>query len=233
MLERLNDNNRGCGGCHASTPNTTRTQVTFEGPTTLVAGARGQYTLTVVSTYTLSGSTVTGAGAFVGADKGVLVPSDEMTLFEGALFHKAPKLVEEGKTVFRFELTAPAEPGVIQLRGLGLAMNGNNAQTFDAWNHATPVEVTVTAAPTPPGPTDPNPPNPPTPPAPPTPTNPNPPSPGSSGGTPPPAKSPEAYTGTPDPLHADDEVGCTAVGGSLSSLTVLLAGLLRRRRKSA
>ncbi len=126
--------NTNCNGCHAGGGAPT---VTITGPTTLGAGATGNYTLTI------SG----GAGARFGMN--VSTNSTSATLNKisanvGVAFGELHQTAASTSGTFNFAMTAPPFPGPVTIYGSGNSCDGNGSTGGDR-STSTTLVVTITA----------------------------------------------------------------------------------------
>lgn len=111
-----------CTSCHAA--GAAAPTVEISGPTTLDAGAKGNYTLTIRG----------GPGVKAGFD--VAVDNSAATLTAGTgskkvgseLTHSAPKAFSGGQVSFDFTMTAPANGGTVMIFGAGNSVNGDGVE---------------------------------------------------------------------------------------------------------
>ncbi|HEX5747138.1 MAG TPA: MXAN_6652 family MXYO-CTERM-anchored protein [Archangium sp.] len=127
-----------CSTCHAGGSAPT---VTLTGPSSLAAGATGQYTLTITGGPGLKGGMNvavdnTAASLEPGTGTGIKKVSNELT-------HNAPKPAASGAITFNFSLVAPPSAGTVRIFAAGNSVNGDNNSTGDASATAT-LPVTVT-----------------------------------------------------------------------------------------
>lgn len=125
-------NNQNCNGCHSGGG---APQVTITGPTTLGAGATGNYTFTV------NGGSVTGMNVSVDSANATLNPaSASVGLAFGELHQKSP---QGSPATYNFTMTAPPFAGTVKIYGTGNACNGNGGTTGDS-SASTNITVTIT-----------------------------------------------------------------------------------------
>lgn len=115
-----------CTTCHSgggSAPT-----VTLTGPTSLAAGATGQYKLTITGGPGLRGGmnvAVDNTAASLEPGTGIKKQSNELT-------HTAPKPASAGAISFDFSLVAPPSEGTVKISAAGNSVNGDGAATGDA-----------------------------------------------------------------------------------------------------
>jgi uncharacterized protein (TIGR03382 family) len=123
-------------GCHSGGPTPT---VELSGPTSLAAGATGQYTLII------------RGGAGVRGGMNVAVDNTAASLEAGSslrkerneLTHRAPKAFSNGEVRFDFSMVAPPSAGTVKIFGAGNSVNGNGVETGDG-SAITSVTVNIT-----------------------------------------------------------------------------------------
>ena len=127
-----------CSTCHSggSTPT-----VELTGPTTLAAGATGQYTLTITGGPGLKGGMNvavdnTAASLEYVEGTGIKKLSNELT-------HSTPKPASGGAITFDFTMVAPPSASTVKIFAAGNSVNGDAAQTGDM-PALTSLSVTVT-----------------------------------------------------------------------------------------
>jgi hypothetical protein len=130
-----------CNNCHSGG---TAPTVTLSGPSTLMAGASGTYTLTI------SG----GAGVVGGLDvstvsDAMLIPGNGMQGIGSEVTHTSPKSFSGGTVSFSFTVSAPSASGTVKLYGAGLSANGNGHNSGDRAGTTT-FSITVTGGAPPP-----------------------------------------------------------------------------------
>lgn len=146
--QRSGKQGQGCTtGCHASGASPTAPTVVLQGPTTLAAGATGNYSLVI------TGGPAVKAGMNVAVSNGggTLTPGAGLKAAPGAadeLTHSAPKDFANNEARFDFTLVAPATAGTVTLYGSGNSTNGNAAITGDnAASVMVNIQVTAPSAP--------------------------------------------------------------------------------------
>lgn len=127
-----------CNTCHSGGSAPT---VELTGPTSLAAGATGQYKLTITGGAGQKGGmnvAVDNSGASLepGTDTGLKKQSNELT-------HTAPKPASAGAITFDFTMVAPPSEGTVKIFAAGNSVNGDTAQTGDL-SALTSLSVTVT-----------------------------------------------------------------------------------------
>ena len=206
-----------CTSCHSGGAAPT---VTVNGPTTLMLGATGMYTVTV------SGGPGKNAGidAALGGAAAVFTAGTGTKLLNGEVVQNAAATMTGGTATFAFSVRAPAAAGVFTLSVAGLSGDANLSPSGDGVGTAT-VNVTVG---TPGTGTDAG-----------TPAV-------VDAGTPPPPAAVEAgapkpatttnsrdyVAGPVGPGGVEGDVGCSSVGGApmlILAAMLLMAWLLRRR----
>jgi hypothetical protein len=137
----------GCS-CHGtSSTSTTLSATSATGSWTVETGSTTNFTVNVSNASQSSAGTniavkttstgSTNAGTLsVATGSGLQVVSSEIT-------HNAPKALSSGTAAFTFSWTAPSTHGKYYLQAAGNAVNDNNANTGDSWNHMTAQEITV------------------------------------------------------------------------------------------
>ncbi len=140
---------QGCmtSGCHATNPSSSVPTVQLQGPSSLTAGATGNYTLVI------TGGPATKAGMNVAVSNGggTLSPGAGSKLVGGTeLTHTTPKDFASNEARFDFTLVAPSTAGSVVMYASGNSTNGNGANSGD--NAVTAMmTIQVTAASTPDG----------------------------------------------------------------------------------
>lgn len=132
-----------CTICHVA--GAARPTVEISGPTTLDAGATGNYTFIIRG----------GPGVKAGFDVALDNASASLTAGAGSrkagseLTHSAPKAFSGGEVRFDFTMTAPANGGTVTIFGAGNSVNGDGVETAVGDASATttlPVLVNAPAA---------------------------------------------------------------------------------------
>ncbi|MCY1074997.1 MXAN_6652 family MXYO-CTERM-anchored protein [Archangium lansingense] len=127
-----------CSTCHTGGSAPT---VELTGPTTLAAGATGQYKLTITGGPGLKG----GMNVAVDNTAASLEPGTDTKKQSNELTHKAAKPAASGAITFDFSLVAPPSAGTVKLFAAGNSVNGDNNVTGDA-AAVTTLSVTVTGS---------------------------------------------------------------------------------------
>ncbi|MFE8595703.1 MXAN_6652 family MXYO-CTERM-anchored protein [Archangium violaceum] len=125
-----------CSTCHTGGSAPT---VTLTGPTSLAAGATGQYTLTITGGPGLRGGfdvAVDNTAASLEPGTGSKKQSNELT-------HTTPKPAASGAITFDFSLVAPPSAGTVKIFAAGNSVNGNGTEAGDA-SATTTLTVNVT-----------------------------------------------------------------------------------------
>jgi len=123
-------NNTGCI-CHTSTPNSS-VQVVIAGPSNLLPGATGDYTVTI------SGGSGTGVGVDIACSAGALTNSDSnLKILNSELTHTSAKAFSSGRYIFSFKYTAPNTAGPTTLYATGCSVKSQ-------WNAGANFPVNVT-----------------------------------------------------------------------------------------
>jgi uncharacterized protein (TIGR03382 family) len=133
-------------GCHNDSPSAVMPTVEISGPTTLQAGATGNYTLII-----RGGPAVqAGMNVAVSNNGGTLNKvGNDLKVLAGELTHTAPKNFANNEARFDFTLVAPAAAGTAKLFASGNSTNGNGAKEGDRAVTAT-LDVQITASSQPP-----------------------------------------------------------------------------------
>lgn len=111
-----------CTSCHAA--GAAAPTVEISGPTTLDAGATGNYKLIIRG----------GPGVKAGFDVAVDNSAASLTAGTGSkkvgseLTHSAPKAFSAGEASFDFTMTAPANGGTVMIFGAGNSVNGDGKE---------------------------------------------------------------------------------------------------------
>jgi uncharacterized protein (TIGR03382 family) len=135
-------------GCHSFNPSAAIPTVELTGPTTLQAGATGNYKLTIRGGAAVKG----GMNVAVSNSGGTLNPAGgDLKLLAGELTHTAPKNFTNNEVSFDFTLVAPAAAGTSKLFASGNSTNGNGSNDGDR-SASTTLDVQITGVPPPPGP---------------------------------------------------------------------------------
>jgi uncharacterized protein (TIGR03382 family) len=115
-------------GCHADSPAANAPTVQLQGPSSLQAGATGNYTLVITGGPAMKA----GMNVAVSDNGGTLGPSADLrTGGTNELTHKAAKAFTNNEARFDFTLVAPATAGTVTLYASGNSTNGNGAKTGD------------------------------------------------------------------------------------------------------
>ncbi len=125
-----------CTTCHSGGSAAT---VTLTGPTSLAAGATGQYTLTITGGPGLRG----GMNVAVDNTAASLEPSTGIKKASNELTHSAPKPAASGSITFAFSMVAPPSAGTVKIFAAGNSVNGDANSTGDA-SALTSLTVNVT-----------------------------------------------------------------------------------------
>ena len=115
-------------GCHSVNPSAATPTVEISGPTTLAAGATGDYTLII-----RGGAAVkAGMNVAVSNNGGTLsTVGNDLKLLSGELTHTAPKDFANNEARFDFKLVAPSAAGTSKLFASGNSTNGNGSNEGD------------------------------------------------------------------------------------------------------
>jgi uncharacterized protein (TIGR03382 family) len=126
-------------GCHNVNPGAMPT-VELTGPTSLAAGATGNYTLII-----RGGAAVrAGMNVAVSNNGGTLNPAGgDLKILAGELTHTAPKNFSNNEARFDFTLVAPSAAGTSKLYASGNSTNGNGSNDGDHAVSAT-LDVQIT-----------------------------------------------------------------------------------------
>lgn len=125
-------------GCHFGGASTT---VELTGPTSLAAGATGQYTLTIRGGPGVRG----GFNVAVDNTAASLEPSAGMKKLSNELTHSAPKPAAAGAITFDFSMVAPPSAGTVKIFAAGNSANGDGNSTGDM-SALTSLSVNVTGS---------------------------------------------------------------------------------------
>jgi hypothetical protein len=135
-----------CTTCHAA--GAAMPTVQISGPTTLEAGATGQYTFIIKGGPGVKGGfdvAVDNAAASLTAGTGSKKVGSELT-------HSVPKAFSAGEVRFDFSLVAPAAGGTVMIFGTGNSVNGDGVENVVGDSSATTsLSVLVNAPATNPG----------------------------------------------------------------------------------
>ncbi|WP_375771163.1 MYXO-CTERM sorting domain-containing protein [Archangium gephyra] len=127
-----------CSNCHTGGGAAT---VELTGPSSLAAGATGQYTLTIRGGPGVKG----GFNVAVDNSAASLEPSAGTKKVSNELTHSTPKPAAAGAITFDFSMVAPPSAGTVKIFAAGNSVNGDNNSTGD--NAAfTSLSVTVTGS---------------------------------------------------------------------------------------
>lgn len=129
-----------CTSCHLGGANVPT--VELSGPTSLAAGATGEYTFLIRG----GPARVGGADISVSNTSASLTPGSGsgLTTSDGELTHSpSPRSFSNGELRFNFSMTAPANGGTVTLFAAGNSANGDDNNTGDGIG-ATKLEITVT-----------------------------------------------------------------------------------------
>ncbi|WPB75151.1 MXAN_6652 family MXYO-CTERM-anchored protein [Archangium violaceum] len=113
-----------CSSCHTGGSAPT---VTLTGPSSLAAGATGQYKLTITGGPGLRG----GFNVAVDNTAASLEPGTGSKKQSNELTHTAPKPAASGAITFDFSLVAPPSAGTVKIFAAGNSVNGDNNSTGD------------------------------------------------------------------------------------------------------
>lgn len=130
--------NPTCTMCHSGGSAPT---VELTGPTSLAAGATGQYKLTITGGPGLKG----GMNVAVDDTAASLEPGTDTRKQTNELTHKAAKPASGGSITFDFTMVAPPSAGTVKLFAAGNSVNGDGNQTGDL-SATTTLSVTVTGS---------------------------------------------------------------------------------------
>lgn len=133
-----NDGGSGCS-CHASNPSTATTVTISTSASTFYTGQTYDFTVTV------NHSSQAAAGVNVDTDGGSLTAGSGLSLSGGELKHSSKK--SGLPATWSFQWTAPNTTGTYHIYATGNAVNDNNSNSGDFWNHASTYNITVTAPP--------------------------------------------------------------------------------------
>jgi uncharacterized protein (TIGR03382 family) len=125
-----------CTMCHSGGSAPT---VTLTGPSSLAAGATGQYTLTITGGPGQKG----GFNVAVDNTAASLEPGTGSKKASNELTHNGAKPAAGGAITFDFSLVAPPSAGTVKIFAAGNSVNGDGAQTGDL-SALTSLSVTVT-----------------------------------------------------------------------------------------
>ena len=128
-------------GCHNVNPSAAMPAVEISGPTTLAAGATGNYTLII-----RGGAAVkAGMNVAVSNNGGTLNKvGNDLKVLSGELTHTAPKDFANNEARFDFTLVAPSAAGTSKLFASGNSTNGNGSNEGDHAVTAT-LDVQITS----------------------------------------------------------------------------------------
>jgi uncharacterized protein (TIGR03382 family) len=135
-------------GCHNVNPSNVVPTVEISGPTTLAAGATGNYTLII-----RGGPAVkAGMNVAVSNNGGTLNKvGNDVKVLSGELTHTAPKDFANNEARFDFTLVAPSGAGTTRLFASGNSTNGNGSNDGDNAVSMS-LDVQITGVTPPPGP---------------------------------------------------------------------------------
>jgi uncharacterized protein (TIGR03382 family) len=125
-----------CNSCHTGG---TAPTVELTGPTTLAAGATGQYALTIRG----GAAVVGGTNIAVSNTAASLEPGAGMKKLGSEITHTSPKSFASGEVRFDFSVVAPASGGTLTLFGAGNSANNSTADRGDM-AATTRLDVTIT-----------------------------------------------------------------------------------------
>jgi uncharacterized protein (TIGR03382 family) len=126
-------------GCHNVNPSAETPTVELTGPTTLEAGATGNYTLIIRGGAAVQG----GMNVAVSNNGGTLNPGAGLKTLAGEVTHTAPKNFTNNEVRFDFTLVAPAAAGTSKLFASGNSTNGNGSNDGDR-SASTTLDVQIT-----------------------------------------------------------------------------------------
>lgn len=134
-------------GCHSFNPSPTMPTVEISGPTTLQAGAMGNYTLIIRG----GAAAKAGMNVAVSTNGGTLDKvGGDLKVLGGELTHTAPKdFADNSEARFDFTLVAPSTAGTSKLFASGNSTNGNGSNDGDH-SAATTLDVQITGSTQPP-----------------------------------------------------------------------------------
>lgn len=125
-------------GCHSGGAATT---VELTGPTSLAAGATGQYKLTITGGPGVKG----GMNVAVDNTAASLEPGTDTRKASNELTHRAPKPASGGAITFDFTMVAPPSAGTVKIFAAGNSVNGDGSNAGDM-SALTSVTVNVTGS---------------------------------------------------------------------------------------
>jgi uncharacterized protein (TIGR03382 family) len=125
-----------CNTCHSGG---TAPTVELTGPTTLAAGATGQYVLTIRG----GAAVVGGTNIAVSNTAASLEPGAGMKKMGSEITHTSPKNFASGEVRFDFSVVAPASGGTLTIFGAGNSANNSAGQQGDM-GATTTLNVTIT-----------------------------------------------------------------------------------------
>lgn len=129
-------------GCHSVNPSAATPTVELTGPTTLAAGATGNYTLII-----RGGAAVkAGMNVAVSSNGGTLnTTGGDLKALAGELTHTAPKDFANNEARFDFTLVAPSAAGTSKLFASGNSTNGNGTNEGDR-SASTTLDIQITGS---------------------------------------------------------------------------------------
>jgi hypothetical protein len=139
-------NVKTCSECHSG--GTAQPSATLQGPAALAAGASATYQLVIDTDVNSSASAKRTAGLDVATSAGALATVDQVNqtrLIDGEISH-TNALPDANTVAISFQLTAPADVGMLTLFAAALSADGNGATSGDDVASAT-LQVEVTASP--------------------------------------------------------------------------------------
>lgn len=127
-------------GCHSVNPSAAMPTVEIAGPTTLAAGATGNYTFIVRG----GAGVKAGMNVAVSTNGGTLNKvGTDLKVVGGELTHTGPKDFANNEARFDFTLVAPAAAGTSKLFASGNSTNGNNNNDGDH-SASTTLDIQIT-----------------------------------------------------------------------------------------
>ena len=127
-----------CATCHSGGSAPT---VELTGPTSLAAGATGQYTLTITGGPGAKG----GMNVAVDNTAASLEPGTDTRKASNELTQKAPTPASNGAITFEFSMVAPPSAGTVKLFAAGNSVNGDGTVAQDQ-SATTSLTVNVTGS---------------------------------------------------------------------------------------
>lgn len=131
----------GCGGCHGGQAGPTN--VTLEGPRTILTGQTKTYTV-VVAHAALPYAGFNASFKKNGANTGTLQAVNNCKVMAGEVTHMAPTAMAGGAARFEFQWTAPVATGAVMFTAAGNAVNNDGRATdADDWNVSGTIQIDV------------------------------------------------------------------------------------------